>query len=806
MKKLTVQAPRSFAIAAVLVVAWALLFPVGSALASTETTPTESTMGVPDPALMTNTPAEATTIPGVGTSRPDVLPEMDSKGVPYLETAQNAANVSWKLAIQLAAAGELRTAFIDDAKSLMVLVTNGGVVLSVLYDEEPELLQALFDAKVVPTFVTYAPAPVQEVERIERNKSKFDWMKLGLALPIIIMIGGTAIIYEIGQRKRRKERGAPVDGTTAFQTREGPGGAIPTVTFEDVAGCEEAIEDLSEVVEFLKDPERFERLGAKIPRGAILVGPPGTGKTLLARAVAGEAKVPFFAASGSDFVEMYVGVGSMRVRELFAKARAEEKAIVFIDEIDAVARARVMSTKQNANDERENTLNALLNELDGFSRSNVILLAATNRVDILDPAILRPGRLDRKIQVPNPDRRGRERILEVHVDGKPLAKDVDLGHVAKRTPGMSGADLAQIANEAAIEAARRNLKNIDASCFSSAVALVAMGRARRSALVTDRDRLITAYHEAGHTICALLHPDAADPVSVSITPRGHAGGITWMNGTDDQYLARPQAAAQLVVAMGGRVGEELLLDGEFTQGPSSDLEKATQLATVMVTRYGMTRRGLAVRTGEPDVASHDVIEELLSGALRDARTLIETNMGLFTAIVNQLLEHETLEHGDLADIVESLSADEIGEGFAGARSMKALQQAGHAALAVAANAGSLVVKAGRRSAPKKSKNDAAKNDAAKNDAAKNDRAGVGEVDLTAGSSEVKAPSDASTNSQTKVRARTGSKASSAEASKSTGTKFSPTGKKVSRSSKSVTPSGGKRPSDRRKTVKEPQVD
>lgn len=625
---------------------------------------------------------------------PQELPLLNPDGVPYLETAQSAPMVSTRLVEQLAASGELAAAYIDDASRHMVLVTAGGVVLGSPYDRDPELLQTLFDAGIVPTFVKFEAAPKTELQRIEEQEEKFDWTPLLMMLPLIIMIGGTAIIYELRQRQKRGD-GAVEDGMTVYQTREGPGGAIPTVTFDDVAGCEEAIEDLAEIVEFLKDPERFERLGAKVPRGAILVGPPGTGKTLLARAVAGEAKVSFFAASGSDFVEMYVGVGPMRVRELFTKARTAEKAIVFIDEIDAVARARVMSTKQNANDERENTLNALLNELDGFSRGNVIVLAATNRVDILDPAILRPGRLDRKVQVPNPDRRGREKILAVHTEGKPLAKDVDLAQVARRTPGMSGADLAQIANEAAIEAARRGLRSVDASCFSAAVALVAMGRARRSALVTDRDRLITAYHEAGHTLCAMVHPDAPAPVSVSITPRGHAGGITWMNGTDDQYLARPQAAAQLIVAMGGRAGEELLLEGEFTQGPSSDLERATQLATVMVTKYGMTRRGLAVRSGEPDTMSHDVIEELLSGALDDARALLRDNQALFMAIVNQLLEHETLEHTDLEELEAALTPEDRGGDVIGTRTMQVLQQAGQAASAVTSAVGSAVVRAGR---------------------------------------------------------------------------------------------------------------
>jgi len=667
-------------------VALTLLATAAPVMATEAATPVET-----NPAA-TATLGDVTTLPTAAE-----LPQLDKNGVPYLETVRNSLGISKALASQLAIAGEVKGAYLDDAVDLGALITVGGVVLGFTYDASPELLDALISSGVDPKFVQFIPAPVTEKERIAREQPKFDWAMVGMILPILMIISALAIFSQIRDRRRRQPE--LNDDETAYQTREGPAGTIPTVTFEDVAGCEEAIEDLSEIVEFLKDPEKFERLGAQIPRGALLVGPPGTGKTLLARAVAGQAKVAFFAASGSDFVEMYVGVGPARVRELFTKARAAEKAIIFIDEIDAVARSRAMSTKQNANDERENTLNALLHELDGFSRSNVILLAATNRVDILDPAIIRPGRLDRKIQVPNPDRRGREKILGVHTAGKPLAKDVDLGAIAKRTPGMSGADLAQIANEAAIEGVRRNLKSIDASCFSSAVALVAMGRARRSALVTDRDRLITAYHEAGHTVCALVLPDAPNPAGVSITPRGHAGGITWMNGTDDQYMARSQAAAQLVVALGGRAGEELLLDGEFTQGPSSDLERATQLATVMVTRYGMTRRGLAVRPGEPDGVSHDVIEELLTCALDDARGVIRDNRALFLAIVNQLLEHETLEGTELADIASSIEPGAEAPGFA-EHTARALQHAGHVAVEAATEAavavGNAVVKAGRK--------------------------------------------------------------------------------------------------------------
>ena len=573
--------------------------------------------------------------------------EFNAKGIPFIDNYYNKEMVSQNLIVELIAGEEIKEVYIDESRGYGLAITNGGVILSFSYKAEKELIDALFDKGINPSYVPFPDRPNNVIEN-KKDENGSGMGKLLLFLPFLIVIGGIAWIYEKRQSVLRGE--APKDDEVQYHDREGPAGMIPKVTFDDVAGCEEAIDDLKELVEFLKAPERFEALGAKVPRGAILVGPPGTGKTLLARAVAGEAKVAFFAASGSDFVEMYVGVGPLRVRELFTKARAAEKAIVFIDEIDAVAKSRAMSVKQNGNDERENTLNALLHELDGFNRSNVILIAATNRVDILDPAILRPGRLDRKVNVPNPDRRGREKILKVHVAGKPLAKDVDLSLIAKRTPGMSGADLAQISNEAAIEAARRGQKNITADNFSSAVALVAMGRARKSALVTDQDRLITAYHESGHTICALLDNNAPDPVSVSITPRGHAGGITWMAGSDDQYLSRKQAFAQLIVAMGGRAGEEFLMDGEFTQGPSSDLERATQLAIMMVTKYGMSRRGLSVRNGDPDAISSEIVEELLNEALMKAREIINENKVLFLKLIENLLENETLEYNDIIEI------------------------------------------------------------------------------------------------------------------------------------------------------------
>lgn len=573
-------------------------------------------------------------------------------------------------------AKEIAHIYIDETDSGRVVgVTINGVIFQVNLDDA--LVTDITKAGFLPTYIKFKVTKNNTLKDTPKT-NRFALFYSRVFLPILL-IGGSLWIYK---RRFRKIKIKVVEGETAFETRNGEGGSIPTVKFSDVAGCEEAIEDLKELAEFLKDPTRFHELGAKVPRGAILAGPPGTGKTLLARAVAGEAGVPFYSAAGSDFVEMYVGVGASRIRDLFAKARKNEKAIIFIDEIDAVAKTRSGKGSGQGNEERENTLNALLHELDGFSRSNIILLAATNMVEMLDPAITRPGRLDRKISVPNPDRKGREAILKIHSKDIPLDSSVDLELIAKRTPGMSGADLSQVCNEAAIEAVRKGLKKVNASCFSDAVALVVMGRARKSAVVTDRDRLITAWHEAGHTICALRHHDAPDPVSVSITPRGHAGGITWMSGSDDNYLARSQAAAELVVAMGGRAGEELLLNGEFTQGPSSDLQRATELAKAMATQYGMTRRGLMVRPNERDGDTSEVIEELLKEALNDARALLIANQPLLEAVVDALLANETLEHHEILDIESSISPDNLEGNLhkAGERTMNLLKNVSHASI------------------------------------------------------------------------------------------------------------------------------
>lgn len=460
---------------------------------------------------------------------------------------------------------------------------------------------------------------------------------LGVAMLVGSMGGGAFLLWRWGRRRPSK---VAVQGVTSDARVKRTD--IPDTRFADVAGCQEAIEDLQEIVEILKHPERFDVVGARTPKGALLSGPPGTGKTLLARAVAGEAGVPFFSAAGSDFVEMYVGVGARRVRDMFEKARKAGGGIVFIDEIDAVGRRRSDGHVSGGDGETENTLISLLNELDGFRGSNVVVLAATNRPDVLDPALMRPGRLDRRVHVGLPDRDGREAILKVHTRTKPLRANTDLGAVARRTPGMSGAQLEQICNEAALLTARDKRSEITEIDFARAVEYVVMGRPRRSARVDENDRLVTAWHEAGHAVCALRQPGAEPPVAISIVPRGDAGGVTWMNGSDSQIISRSQLRAQLVVALGGRVAEERLLDGEHTAGAANDLEQASQIARTMVNRFGMTARGLTVRHTSND-SSDDAVELLLQSALAEARLLLTEHYALLTALAEALLEREDLD-------------------------------------------------------------------------------------------------------------------------------------------------------------------
>jgi cell division protease FtsH len=444
---------------------------------------------------------------------------------------------------------------------------------------------------------------------------------------------------------------------------------MPKVTFADVAGADEAIEELQEIKEFLKEPQKFQAVGAKIPRGVLLYGPPGTGKTLVAKAVAGEAGVPFFTISGSDFVEMFVGVGASRVRDLFEQAKASAPAIIFVDEIDAVGRHRGAGIG-GGNDEREQTLNQLLVEMDGFdSKTNVILIAATNRPDILDPALLRPGRFDRQIGVTAPDLIGREQILKVHAKGKPVGDDVDLATVARRTPGFTGADLANVLNEAALLTARANKKIIDAPTLDEAIDRVIGGPQKKSRLMQDQERLNTAYHEAGHAlVAASLHH--SDPVTkITILPRGRALGYTMVVPLEDRYsVSRNQLLDQMAWAMGGRVAEEIVFH-DPTTGASNDFEKATNIARTMITQYGFSNsigavsygNGGEVFIGRDMAQQRDYSESTAQVIDAEVRSFVEaaheeaykalmTNREILDNLARELMIKETLQADEIAEI------------------------------------------------------------------------------------------------------------------------------------------------------------
>ena len=448
----------------------------------------------------------------------------------------------------------------------------------------------------------------------------------------------------------------------------------PDVTFADVAGEDEAVEELEEIREFLASPDKFHKVGARIPRGVLLYGPPGTGKTLLAKAVAGEANAPFFSISGSEFMELYVGVGASRVRELFERAKKNAPAIIFVDEIDAVGRHRG-SGIGGGNDEREQTLNQLLVEMDGFDeRANIILIAATNRPDILDPALLRPGRFDRQIAVEAPDLKGREAILKVHAQGKPLTAQVDLRQIAKRTPGFTGADLANVLNEAALLTARSDMQFIDERAIDEAIDRVIAGPQKRTRVMNDHDKAVTAYHEAGHALAAAAL-NYTDPVTkVTILPRGRALGYTMVMPTEDRFnKTRNQLLDDLVYGMGGRVAEEIVFRDPST-GPANDIQQATKTARAMVTDYGMSDRIGMVKLGDADTEAFghgsgegprafsdetaaiidEEVRRLLDNAMREAWRILSENRAVLDTLASRLLEEETLDEAQLAEIFKDV--------------------------------------------------------------------------------------------------------------------------------------------------------
>ncbi len=487
---------------------------------------------------------------------------------------------------------------------------------------------------------------------------------LGYVLPFIMIAGLFYFVF-------RQARGGGTAAMNFGQSRARKfTGDNPTVTFDDVAGIPEAKEELLEVVEFLREPEKFIALGARIPKGVLLMGAPGTGKTLLAKAVSGEAGVPFYSISGSEFVEMFVGVGASRVRDLFDKAKSDSPCIVFVDEIDAVGRHRGAGLG-GSHDEREQTLNQILVEMDGFDTdTNVIIIAATNRPDVLDPALLRPGRFDRRVILDRPDMRGREAILEVHARGKPLAPDVDLKTLAKATPGFVGADLENMINEAAILAARREKKMIDQTDFQESIERVIAGPERKSRLISDVEKQIIAYHEAGHAVTARSLPEADTVHKISIIARGQAGGYTLMLPESDRTLvSRKKILADMISLLGGRAAEEIVFS-DITSGASNDLERVTQMARKMVTRLGMSSELGPMVYGQKDEMiflgkefteqrdySESVAEkidgevkQLVCDAYQQAKEILSEHREILDTLAEKLLEQETIESAELDEI------------------------------------------------------------------------------------------------------------------------------------------------------------
>ncbi|TCO57988.1 ATP-dependent zinc metalloprotease FtsH [Actinocrispum wychmicini] len=558
-------------------------------------------------------------------------------------------------------------------------INTGNVDKATLEDKEQQLKLTLKDPskadgqKQVFTFFPGGSSTAEVFNLLRTNNVNFDTKVtqesflsqiLLFAIPLVLL--GLLLLWMMNNVQGGGNRVMNFGKSKAKQLNKD----MPKTTFGDVAGVDEAVEELYEIKDFLQNPGRYQALGAKIPKGVLLYGPPGTGKTLLARAVAGEAGVPFYTISGSDFVEMFVGVGASRVRDLFEQAKQNAPCIIFVDEIDAVGRQRGAGLG-GGHDEREQTLNQLLVEMDGFdARGGIILIAATNRPDILDPALLRPGRFDRQIPVSAPDLTGRRKILEVHAKGKPMAPDVELLSLAKRTVGMSGADLANVLNEAALLTARQNGSVIDGIALEESVDRVIGGPARKSRIISEKEKKITAYHEGGHALAAWAMPDLEPVYKLTILPRGRTGGHALVVPEDDKGLmTRSEMIARLVFALGGRSAEELVFH-EPTTGASSDIDQATKIAKAMVTEYGMSARLGAVKYGQeqgdpflgrsmghaPDYSlevAHEIDEEvraLIEAAHTEAWEVLNTYRDVLDDLVVELLDKETLQRKDLERI------------------------------------------------------------------------------------------------------------------------------------------------------------
>jgi len=583
----------------------------------------------------------------------------------FLSPGESTQEISITKVAELVRAGKVERLSVSNEGVLIVMVREGSKVVK--YTSRKEQNVGLGESL---TSLGVEPGEMGSIGELEYLRPSI-WENWGIILiqvvPLALM--GLFLMFMLRQAQGSNNQALSFGKSRARMVT----GDRPDSTFDDVAGADEAKQELQEVVEFLREPDKFTALGARIPKGVLLVGPPGTGKTLMARALAGEAGVPFFNISGSEFVEMFVGVGASRVRDLFDQAKRNSPCIIFVDEIDAVGRHRGAGLG-GSHDEREQTLNQILVEMDGFDTdSRVIVLAATNRPDILDPALLRPGRFDRRVVIDRPDRRGREEILKVHVRGKPLAKDVDLSVLAKQTPGFTGADIENLVNEGAILAARRDMRSIGMPEFQEAVERVVAGPERRSRLISEKEKRIIAYHEAGHALVQrkLEH---CDPVhKVSIVSRGMMGGYTMTLPEDDRTLySKSKFEDELAGLLGGRVAEQMAL-GDVTTGASNDLRRATKIARSMVTQYGMSE-SLGQRTfgqreefiflGREIAEQRDYSEEVASQIDREIKTIIDRSQGRcrdvletyrdkLDEIADALMEKETLTAEELETIIEA---------------------------------------------------------------------------------------------------------------------------------------------------------
>jgi cell division protease FtsH len=557
--------------------------------------------------------------------------------------------------------GTITRIVVHDDNSLQVISSSSSAPIEQSARKEPE-------TTLVSQLVALGVTPDQLAKVAIEVNAPSPWAGiLSLATYIVPMLLIGVFFWFIFRQAQGSNNAAMAFGKSKARMFSGE---HPTVTFEDVAGIDESKEELKEVVEFLKEPQKFIQLGARIPKGVLLVGPPGTGKTLLAKAVSGEAGVPFFSISGSEFVEMFVGVGASRVRDLFDQAKRHSPCIVFVDEIDAVGRQRGAGLG-GSHDEREQTLNQMLVEMDGFDTdTNVIVVAATNRPDILDPALLRPGRFDRRVTLDRPDMRGREAILKVHARGKPFEPVVDLGSIARGTPGFVGADLENLINEGAILAARRNKKAIGQPELEEAIERVIMGPERKSRLISEEEKRIIAYHEAGHAVVINAIPEA-DPVQkITIVGRGQAGGLTWNRPTDDRMLtSRKKMLAELSLFLGGRAAEQLVFD-DITSGAANDLENVTKMARTMVTRLGMSNelgsmvygqkeeliflgREISEQRDYSEAIAEQIDQEvrkLVDESYKKAMTILKKYRKELDAVASKLLEVETLTRDEFEKI------------------------------------------------------------------------------------------------------------------------------------------------------------